>query len=210
MLIIPELQIILIFPPRTASGSLYRAVRQRYPRSMFLYRHMEMSGLPLGYDQWPSIGVIREPTARLWSLFKFIHTQKAVANRVNVEDMRASIAGKSFNEWLVTNQWVFASGEGGPHWSVRHPLPENFKSQRFYVTLPERDVFLYNFDSLLLLAGDLDIDLGRHNTTDRRLWPELSTEAVEIINTYHDWDIWACRNITKQSGWKKRVLGPGA
>jgi hypothetical protein len=41
MILIPEIETVLILVPRTGTGSLRRAVLQRYPRAMLIYRHME-------------------------------------------------------------------------------------------------------------------------------------------------------------------------
>jgi hypothetical protein len=61
-----------ILTPRTGTRALKRAIAERYPQSFMLYRHMEADGVPQGYDRWPKIGVVREPVARLWSLYKYL------------------------------------------------------------------------------------------------------------------------------------------
>ena len=60
MILIPEKQVVLILVPRTGSGTLKRAVKARYPKSILLYRHMEADGGPAGYDRWQKIGIVRQ------------------------------------------------------------------------------------------------------------------------------------------------------
>ena len=65
MILIPEIEAVVILVPRTGSGSLYRAVLDRYPKALMPYRHMEADGVYMRYyhpefaprntryQQWP-------------------------------------------------------------------------------------------------------------------------------------------------------------
>lgn len=139
MIIIPEIETVVILVPRTGSGALRRAVAAKYPKSMLVYRHMEADGIPLGYDRWPRVGVVRNPLDRLWSLYKFLRNFGGNHDPAFILAMHASVA-RPFDDWLLNNEIVFTSpydraglGRYWPGYSVRHPIPENRKSQFVYL-----------------------------------------------------------------------------
>jgi hypothetical protein len=71
VIILPSIETVVVLVPRTGSGSLKRAILDRYQDAMPIYRHMEADGVPAGYDRWRRVGVCRHPVDRLWSLYKF-------------------------------------------------------------------------------------------------------------------------------------------
>ncbi len=205
MIIIPELETVVILVPRTGSGTLKRAIPQRYPRAFQLYRHMEADGVPLGYDRWRRVGVVRHPVARLWSLYKFLqdfglkgYDPQASTRRDDTlyqAKMRASVQ-RPFSDWIVNNEVVFTSpydqvkcGDYFPAFTVRHAIPENRKSQFVYLR-PDLGTQVYPFEELGLLAHDLDLDISRRrNVTDERDWPDLDAPAIDHVNRFFEWDI---------------------
>lgn len=193
MIIIPEIETVMILVPRTGSGSLRRAIAKRYPKSMLIYRHMEADGLPLGYDQWKKVGVLREPVARLWSLYKFLRNFGGDHDPAYVQAMRESVS-MGFSEWLVSNRVPFTTpydsaghGRFWPQYTVRHPLPENRKSQFMYLR-PDLGTKIVPFNKLGNLAAHLDLDLDHQNRTTEDGAPDLSPLAQEHVERWFRWD----------------------
>jgi hypothetical protein len=193
MLLIPEIQTVVILVPRTGSGSLRRAIAERYPQSMLIYRHMEADGIPAGYDRWRRIGVVRDPLLRLWSLYKFLRTFDGPHDPAYIASMRRSVA-RPFSEWIVHNETPFttpydSAGRGRffPNYTVRHPLPENRKSQFMYLR-PDLGTEVWRYTELPRLAAELDIKLGRHNGTDEEARDAITPEALDHMDRYFAWD----------------------
>lgn len=196
MLIIPELETVLILVPRTGSGSLRRAVQARYPQSILLYRHMEADGVPAGYDRWDKVGFIRNPLDRLWSLYKFM---RSYANPAHDEAYCASMrqsAAVPFERWLVENMTPFTSpydsaghGRYWPNFTVRHPLPENRKSQMLYLR-PDLGTRVYAYEDLSSWAHSAELDLDRHNKTEEEPCPTLvpRSPAAYHMERWFAWD----------------------
>lgn len=199
MILIPEIETVVILVPRTGSGSLRRAIAARYPKAMQVYRHMEADGVPQGYDHWPKIGVIREPVERLWSLYKFLQNLDGQHDPAYIASMRASVA-RPFDDWLIGNEVVFTSpydsagrGRFFPQFTVRHPLPENRKSQFMYLR-PDLGTDVVPYMRLAQLAARLDVTLASVNTTSKDAPPPLSDGAREHINRLFAWDMRWLRN----------------
>lgn len=198
MIIIPERKLVLILVPRTGSGSLRRAVLARYPQAMQIYRHMEADGVPAGYDRWARWGVVREPVARLWSLYKFLGRRggagdTALAHPDHFNAMWATVQ-RPFEDWLLHNEAVFTSpydsayqGRFFPQFMVRHALPENRKSQFIYLR-PDLGTLLWTFADLAEMAAALDVTLPRHNETDPSAPPALAAEASAYVQRVFGWD----------------------
>lgn len=193
MILIPEIETVVILVPRTGTGSLRRAVAERYPRSIMLYRHMEADGVPHGYDRWRKVGVVRHPTERLWSLYKFLRDFDGNHDPAYIDSMRLSVR-MPFSEWLVSNQTPFTTpydsaglGRFFPGYTVRHALPENRKSQFMYLR-PDLGTKIYQFTALDVLGDALDIRLERHNWTIGNEPPELTTQAAAHMRRWFSWD----------------------
>ena len=203
MLLIPEIKTVVILVPRTGSGTLRRAVKERYPQAIQLYRHMEADGVPIGYDRWRKVGVVRNPVDRLWSLYKFMRDMDGPHDAAYMDSMRKS-ASVPFSDWIVNNNIPFTTpydtsmrGRYFAEYAVRHPLPENKKSQYLYLR-PDLGTKIYNFDSLGALEVDLDVDLSaRHNKTASSHAPKLSTEAWEHIQLAFKWDLQRCSGVRR-------------
>ena len=194
MIIIPEIETVLILVPRTGSGALRRAVAERYPQSMLLYRHMEADGIPAGYDRWRKIGVARDPLDRLWSLYKFLKKFDGQHAQAYIDAMRASV-DRPFEDWLLNNEVVFTSPYDRnwscklfyPQFTVRHPMPENRKSQFLYLR-PDLGTQVYPYELVPELAKRLDLQMGRVNVTGKTEAPQLSEATWDYLKTVFSWD----------------------
>lgn len=194
MIIIPELELVLITAPRTASGSLRRAIQARYENTIILYHHMEADGVPTGYDRWRRVGFLRNPTERLWSLYKFCRETTAAKHAPYLAALRASV-DLPFNDWIVSNQLAFTNpydSEGTlkfwPMYTVKHSIPENRKSQFVYLR-PDLGTEIVFFNHLAPFAASIDVDLPQHNRTDSNTrMPDLTPEAEAHIAKFFAWD----------------------
>lgn len=193
MILIPEIQTVVVLVPRTGTASLRRAVAARYKHSIMLYRHMEADGVPHGYDRWRKVGVVRHPTERLWSLYKFLRDFDGKHDPAYIESMRRSVR-MPFSEWILGNLTPFTTpydsagyGRFFPSYTVRHPLPENRKSQFLYLR-PDLGTSIYRFTDLAAFGAELDVQLDRHNRTSDDAPPELSAEAEAHMRRWFAWD----------------------
>lgn len=195
MILIPEIKTVVILVPRTGSGSIRRAIAEAYPHSMLVYRHMEADGVPLGYDRWRRLGVVRRPVERLWSCYKFLRAFGGDQHDpAYVAAMRRS-ADRPFEDWIVNNETVFTSpydsaGQGRffPGYTVRHPLPENRKSQFVYLR-PDLGTSVFPYEGLSVVADLLGVKLGRTNSTACDAPPELGGEARDHVARFFAWDL---------------------
>ncbi|MGK9200453.1 hypothetical protein [Sinorhizobium meliloti] len=194
MILVPELETVIILVPRTGSGSLRRAIAARYPRSVLIYRHMEADGVPDGYDRWRKVGVIRHPIARLWSLYKFLRAFDGDHDADYITAMRDSVS-MPFSEWIVSNRVPFTSpydtagyGRFWPQFTVRHPLPENRKSQFMYLR-PDLGTEILQFSDMAAIEDRFRVYLARHvNKTQEEPLPDLTPEALAHCNKHFAWD----------------------
>lgn len=201
MILIPELEIVVILVPRTGTGSLRRAVAASYPKSIMIYRHMEADGLPLGYDRWRRVGVVRHPVDRLWSLYKFLRDFGGDHDPAYIAAQRASVA-MPFSEWITGNETVFTSpydsagkGRFWPQFTVRHPLPETRKSQFLYLR-PDLGTSVFPFEDRAGLYGLLRIDDShRANGTEPSDAPTISQAASDHVERFFSWDFDAVRTL---------------
>lgn len=195
MILIPEKQTVVILVPRTGSGTLRRAIMATHPKAMMVYRHMEADGVPAGYDRWRRVGIVRHPLARLWSLYKFLGDFGGDHDPAYIAAMRASVQ-RPFEDWLLHNQTVFTSpydsagrGRYWPVFTVRHPLPENRKSQFIYLR-PDLGTEVFAYEDIDRLAGQIGVTLpaARHNGTEEYPPPVLSDEARAYMERMFAWD----------------------
>ena len=201
MIIVPELETLVILTPRTGSKALRDALLATYPCAFMLYRHMEADGIPVGYDRWRRVGVVREPVSRLWSLYRYLRTigegrepdGKGKWEPTYVAAQRASVA-MPFNEWLVSNRLVFTSPydqvDGMRYhapFTVRHPVPENRKSQFVYLR-PDLGTVVWRYDQVRGLYQLLGVDPPRINAAPPGDMPELDDSALDHLHRFHGWD----------------------
>lgn len=190
MLLIPELKTVLILVPRAGSGSLYRAVLKKYPKAMMPYRHMEADGIPYGYDTWRKVGVVRDPLARLYSLFNFLKNGFAGKHDPAYRKAQVSSVQMSFNDWILYNELTFTGGhhsQGFANFQVLHPMPENRKSQWIYLR-PDLGTIIYPFSRLKELQYDLNLEILHVNTTEAPIMSLLNEETAQYIANHFKWD----------------------
>jgi hypothetical protein len=196
------METVVILTPRTGTKSLKRAVKERHPSSILLYRHMEADGVPHEYDRWQKVGVVRDPVDRLWSLYKYLQTMGLDFCRNHdvayTSKMRESVA-MPFQDWLLQNEVVFASpydsagfGRFFAAYSCRHPIPENRKSQYFYLR-PDLGTKIFHYEDTAALYEFLDLHAfdGRavlNKTADTRP-PMLSEEGRAYVSRVFSWDL---------------------
>lgn len=197
MILIPELETVVILIPRTGSGSLRRAIEQRYPRSILIYRHMEADGVPQGYGRWPKVAVLRDPLERMWSLYKFLRDFDNNRDDPAYIAAMQKQAARPFADWLINNQVVFTApydsaglGRFWPHFTVRHPLPENRKSQFIYAR-PDLGTEMLQFSDIAAIERRFDVSLDQHNRTPAEPMGPLTPEAVDYLNLWFRWDLQA-------------------
>jgi len=201
MIIIPEIERVVLLVPRTGSGSLRRAIAEKYPRSFMLYRHMEADGVPQGYDRWPRLGVVRNPVARLWSLYKFLpHVHRygdGPIERAWEAAQHASVRGKTFEEWLLTNETPFVGTGIFAITDCRHAMPENRKSQWVYLR-PDLGTKIIKYPELARqIKVHLDVDLTDRRENASRCdveMPELSAEGWFHVAQMFRWDMRMCED----------------
>lgn len=198
MILVPEIETVIILVPRTGSGSLRRAIAEKYPRSTLIYRHMEADGVPAGYDRWRKIGIVRHPVERLWSLYKFLRTFDGDHDPAYIAAMRDSVS-MPFSEWIVTNRVPFTTpydsagyGRFWPQYTVRHPLPENRKSQFMYLR-PDLGTEILQFGDHKAIKREFDVSLGRVNATEPTTRPMLTPDAQAHCERVFAWDFEATR-----------------
>ena len=200
MILIPELKTVVILVPRTGTRSLKKAIAERYPQSMLLYRHMEADGVPQGYDRWAKVGVVRNPVDRLWSLYKYLQRFGldwcAEHDETYTAQMRASVA-VPFEDWLTGNDLPFTTpydsaglGRFLPAYCCRHPLPENRKSQ-FVHLRPDLGTEIYRHDQVNDLFQRLRVDPPRINGTDTSSPPPLTEAGRRYVERWFAWDLGA-------------------
>lgn len=188
MLIIPQLKTVVILTPRTGSATLIQLVRKKYPSTIMLYRHMEADGVPMGYDVWSKIGVVREPVARLFSAYKSCRSL----------DPRLKPSATSFEQWLLNNEIRSPSCHDNsssafyPSFTVRHYLPENRKSQWWYLR-PDLGTKIYRFHRMAEIYARLELELPTVDqylgVTPRETMPDLSAAVKHHIEQHFSWDL---------------------
>ncbi|MCM2441149.1 hypothetical protein HGO34_15615 [Agrobacterium vitis] len=201
MIIIPEVEIILITPPRTGSTTLSDQIAEKYPMSFRPYRHMEADGVPFGYDRWRRIGVFRYPIPRLWSVYHYCKSV-AISDRGTPswrEKLRKSV-DVPFDSWMTENSIVFTDpfDSAGPlyypRYAVRSQIPENRKSLFMYL----RPDLGTEIRSLVEVIEILSLDHSRQaNASACPKPPRLSDldKATRIhLQTFFQWDFHIANN----------------
>lgn len=193
MLIIPEIEHVVILPPKTASTSLKAAVMARYPLAFAPYRHMEADGVPTGYQNWAKVGLVRKPFERLWSLYRYCRDLKEDApgwDRDRVREVNYPTQ-MLFEDWIHFNRSVFAtSGRLGdkkrPYYHTLYPEAENRKSQYIYLR-PDLGTHVFRMNQMDRLCERLGIDpLPVLNKSTEEPMPGISVRPHML--DIHLWD----------------------
>lgn len=194
MLIVPEHNIIFIFPPRTGSTSLLNAIREVCPLSMLLYRHAERDAVPPGFESFRVAGFVRHPLTRMWSLYKFLcqldPLTSATWAQEEVMRLLESVQGKTFEDWLLHNEELFLPPlTGHPGLFQRHYMPETTKSQWHYLR-PDMGTDILLFSDLHNWMEAIGLPPMRLNKTTARLtMPELSKNVRNHLETHMSWEL---------------------
>jgi len=202
MILLPDLETIVLLVPRTGSGSMKNAILERHKNAMFLYRHMEADGIPVGYENWRKVGVVRNPIDRLWSLYKFLKNFNGPYPAHYIKKQRDSVK-MDFSTWIVENDTIFTTpvdydgtNKFYPFYNVIHHMPENMKSQ--YLTLrPDLGTEIWHFNDKHKLAEALGVNLGHANKTEANLVPKLSEKAHKHMNKVFAWDFKVSKMLEK-------------
>lgn len=197
MLAIPDLELILIQPPRTGSTALRAAIETAYPDTRRLFRHMERDGIPSEYRDWRVACTIRHPFSRLHSIWRYMraqnpenHSDKAWVARVTAD------ANRDFDDWLLTSEDTFttipASDIPNPHfYAVRHLLPIARKSQNWWARPdlgPVEVLPLEDADKMLDTLGVLpDPELRNAAPGPAFQCPDPAVQTH--LETYFAWDL---------------------
>ena len=196
MIIIPELETIVLCPPRTGSTSLKYAIADRYKKSFLLYRHMEADGVPHGYDRWTKVGLVREPIDRLWSLYmycKYTLEDKDSYTPGWFDDVRIP-PEIDFSEWILHNKAIFTQAHSVDKifagYTVLHAFPETCKSQ-YHTLRPDLGTQVLTFDNRDSLFELLDVQPEHLNTSLANMTQHatLTPEAMAHIEKYFAWDL---------------------
>jgi len=195
MILIPEIKKVVILVPKNASGTIKEAVKEKYPESMMVYRHMEADGVPHGYDNWERIGLVRHPIDRLWGLFNYLRAFDGDHPEGYVLSQRESV-NRTFSDWMLNNEIVFTApydrtykGLFYPKYTVLHSVPENRKSQFMYLR-PDLGTKIFQFSDLPLFFDYLGLDdVLNLNVSEKLGDPELSKEAAEYSEKVFSWDL---------------------
>jgi hypothetical protein len=203
VILIPELQTVVILTPRTGTRSLKNAVLRTYPQASLLYRHMEADGVPQGYDRWRKVGVVREPIARLWSLYKYLERFGVDWCQEHDVDFAASLRASvnlNFGTWMTSNLLPFTTpydsaglGRFFAPYTVRHPLPENRKSQFVYLR-PDLGTQIWPYDKVADLHAALGVETRWENRTTESPHPELNVFEREYVERWFAWDLNAAKS----------------
>jgi hypothetical protein len=197
MIIIPELETIVILPPRTGTTAVKNAVLAKYPDAMMIYRHMEADGVPHAYDRWTKIGMFRDPIDRLYSLYKYCQQfskhrpgEKFAAYK-RAHEMATSV---DFSTWLLTNDLPFNNQYDSadprktyPKYACLHSIPENRKSQFLYLR-PDLGTEIWPFFDIEFFGKRLGVKLEKTNESGGAANPELTPEAMKHVQYWHAWD----------------------
>lgn len=196
MLIIPELETVVLQPPRTASTSIRSAVMKAYPKTFSPYRHMERDGIPKGYDRWQIVGIIRHPFDRLASLYRYMRRYQGngtTASDVWIAQM-CKDADRPFAEWLLESKEMFTDpfdqkGRYFPKYEVMHKAPITRRSQRLWHRPDLGPVDLLKMENPEAIEDRLKIRLPHLNAAQDTN-PVSRTSAIDdFLAQHHGWDL---------------------
>jgi hypothetical protein len=111
------------------------------------------------------------------------------------------VARWTFSQWVLKNEIVFTSpydsaglGRYYAHFTVRHPLPENRKSQFIYLR-PDLGTQIYRYDQYDQFSATLGVEPARTHNTTAPSSPFLTDEAREYLHRSQAWDFEATRKV---------------
>lgn len=210
MLIIPELKKVVITPPRSGSTALRAAVKQKYEHASSPFRHGEVAmmqhvpGLVSRFlrEEWSIIYMLRHPTQRLISLWRYMHdvsyTRNARAPKEWVDRVRND-ANRPFNDWVQNSTELFNESsalpnDGSPesNYCTHFQVPAARKSAKeFLATAPMRSVQLLRFADHAEYMAVLGVDI-RHVTEARNESTKRHADVGNsgpLIEKWHQTDL---------------------
>jgi len=205
MLLVPEIQSVIIQPPRTGSTALRDAVQAAYPKAITLYRHMERPGIPMGYENWKVFCLIRSPFERLVSIYNYMTDFRPTskpgggASEVWVKRLRED-TDRPFPDWLASSTEVFTDpinhdGTFLPYYNVLEKTPIARKSQYRWARPDMGPVTLIDIQEAVVLYEHLGIRVEKVNASVRQTRPVLCSEVQSILESRFKWDLDATRKL---------------
>lgn len=203
MIIVPEIQKVLITPPRTGSTGICQAIIAKYPNAMWLYRHMEADGVPHGYDRWERHCIVRHPIYRLWSMYKYL-----IHGTHGTETWRGTVqkdarSHDDFYHWMIHGTlpfihpyWYNPSMKVDPRYMVLHHLPEQRKSQWIYAR-PDLGTIVHDFKTIDNVYRIFGMEPGTRVNASHpmglRAIVSLSepqrSEVIEHMQAWFEWEL---------------------
>lgn len=186
MLIIPELNTVVITPPRTGSTALRNAVLSKYKSAFSPYRHMERDGIPFAYRDCDVLCTFRRPVSRMKSLHRYMGEVSRARNphapRFWIDRLRAR--DPDFATWLVHSTEVFSDpyndrGDLVPHYSTMRPVPITRKPIADYA---RPDLGPLRTGGVNNIARHLGVSVSVENRTMRSANSESPSTAL-----VHEW-----------------------
>ena len=194
MIVVPELSLVILQPPRTGSTSLRAAILERHPRARSLYRHLERNGIPAAYRDFDVACMIRDPLERLHSLWRYMRTRRPGTASDNVWAARmARDAARPFADWLARSRETFTYRTpvgAAPHYhGGLDATPAARKSLRAWARPDLGPVELLWLDDRDALEVRLDIRLPRMNAAAADPFPAGSAAVDAFLARHHAWDL---------------------
>lgn len=193
MLIIPELETVVLQPPRTGTSALKDAVLSAYPKAFLLYRHMEFAGIPSGYEQWTVVAQVRHPRRRLESLYQYMSAPEIRADTDPhwLTSVRAATS-RGFEHWLLEDPYVFANPSPSeakafrPRYQVQFAWREQIKSQRLWAARADRLIYFESLEADAKHVLGITLDVRGASAPLHLTW----TPSMEAhLRKWHTWDL---------------------
>ena len=196
MMIIPEIQTVVIQPPGTGSASIKDDILKNYPAAFSPYRHMECGGIPIGYDVWHTVCIVRRPLERLHSIYRYMSRVESsiLSSQSCAARLQANVA-RTFEDWLIQSREVFTdpwdmNGSFDPYCLVLDRTPIARKSQRAWI---EKCVDILRVEHPRGIESRLGISLSPLNAgfdVGPMTMPfEVTTGIQAFLAQYHSWDL---------------------
>ncbi len=174
-------------------------MQEAYPKAITLYRHMERSGIPAGYDSWQVFCLIRNPFDRMVSIYNYMaefrpsSKPSGGASKAWVERMRAD-TDRPFAEWLATSSEVFTDpvdhdGTFLPYYNVLEKSPIARKSQYRWARPDMGPVTLINIADDASLTEHLGVSVEKTNASVRRHRPAHCDAVNAILQSTFKWEL---------------------
>lgn len=218
MIIIPEINAIYIRVPSNEDGKLTDAIMRKYASARPLYNQMESDGIPIEYKHFEKFGIIRDPIDRLWDFYNAHRNNEA--NVYSLAIYGPAAKRYDFENWLILNNACFQAyanpektRENGTLYGINeiiHHLPENHKSQYFYLSPTSgmvangksaaqpnsNGIMIFPYSHMNHVANALGI---KEDVTPEELYgpaPQIESALVrDTVLPLFAWDFQMCENM---------------